>query len=176
MSIEEHLNLIFIRPILIGFIFGLIYFLVIQTFKGNSNKTSIKRSILFSFVALAIIPVSYYFFEESWNAVSALSSMKTNYVFTLSCSFICVVTSSMFFRSFRFWDFSSLNCFQLLNRLEIPFLADLNFYWFFLKAWFFALYFDSTSSLVLQILVGLLMSLSISHMIKHFQYLISQSN
>lgn len=145
--------LLFFRPILIGMLGGFVYF-IIQPTKCNAHKV---YSLSVNYVILGtLFLASIVAFRESIDGLSLLSSQQTNAVFNVFCAVMCLLTSVLLFCNASLPRLNIDNRFlgKLIHRLSLGFIIDLNFYWTLLNAYVIAMYYDSSTSIILPIVFG----------------------
>lgn len=152
----------FFRPLTVGFIFGLVYFLLVSPIKQRKEadyKQNIGLNILIVFIGL---PLGYFLFMNSLYDVSYISSLQTNSLFALFTFVICIITSMNLFGLFRLPDFS----YRFRNSIfrSVLFIFDSNLYLFILNAYLISAYYDNDLNWFILILIGFIMALMFSNL------------
>ena len=159
--------ILFFRPIIIGFVFGIIHFCILNPIQFQKEKNYYKLIFNNSVIGIFLILIGYILFSESLNSISAISSLTTNFPYAILVFSCSIFTSLILFGFIRFKDYSNCQFAQsyVVNRFCSSHLFDLNLYWFIFNAYLITLSFDSTSSTFLQVLVGFCLSLQISNLL-----------
>lgn len=162
---------LFFRPILFGFLCGLIHFFVASPTIYNQHENYSKLISFNLLFLVASLPLAYFMFLQTLDYVSVIGRVQTNSPLAIFTFVFCVLTSLMFFGILRLPNFSNLFYNRLPKYSSISFLFDLNLYWFILHAYLLSVYFDNTLQLQLPIFIGFLLALILSNIRNHLTVL-----
>lgn len=166
---EELMFPLFSRSILIGLVFGLVHFIVVNPLWYKQSKNYL-RFIGFNLIFVLVgLPVIYYCFRNSFHFVSYMSSLHTNSLFSIVAFLVCVITSLVLFGLFKFPDFRNKIEKAYPQISSISFLFDSQLYWFILNAYLVSAYSVNSLHWFLSVLLGFIMALSISNLRYHLR-------
>ena len=176
MSLDYLLAIWFWKPIVIGFLFGLIYFFIVRPREVNVTRNYLKAMAINSIVLIVLLSVSIFVLFDYLENVAQLSRMSTNPVFALICGFTCTLTSLVFFGFINLIDYSKNLESRFPRIMPIAFLLDLHLYLLVFNAWLMTLYFNANSPSLILVILGFIMALIMSNIKNHIQQLrISQA-
>ena len=171
MSFDYQIALWFYKPVMVGLLYGTIYFFLISPREIDLSKNYLKSMVVNSFFLISLLPITYFILYDYLLYSSAVSRLSTNYIFIYICCFTCFFTSLVLFGYIKLKNYSNfiLSSFPKLSPISMFF--DLNLYLLIFNAWLMTLYFNSNSPCLLLIALGFLMALMLSNLVLHFRQL-----
>lgn len=166
---NEFVFRLFCQTILVGFLFGLVHFIVVNPIRYNSDVNYV-RNIGYNFLfILVVLPIGFalssILFDESFPS----GRLNTNYVYSTFLFVICILTSLIFFGFFKFENYGDRVVEALPSLSPIAFLFDLNLYWFFLNAYLISSFAVGHFSWLSLVALGFVFALSISNLKNHLR-------